>query len=314
MHSQILSIAQALPLQIHPHKALAEKLHKCDPKRFTDPNHKPEIAIALSKFEVFAGWKPLSVISVLLNIPALRQFIPEGTTSWTNNTPREVVRGLLKADEKLVREVEENLKRHPRSELEHVHQQGYILDLLPRLQEQYGSTDPGSLVALLCMNYMVLEPGDALFIPVDGIHAYLSGDIVECMARSNNVLNSGFYPRADRDNIDLFVETLAFSSLSEKDITLRPKRCGDGAEGHTVIYEPPIREFSMLRADLGENSEECIRGQVGPSVAIVTQGRGILTGDGREVSVNEGHIFFIAPGTRLRWRTSTGLQVHMATS
>lgn len=224
------------------------------------------------------------------------------------------MRGLLKADEKLVREIEENLTQHPRSELEHVHQQGYILDLLPRLQEQYGSADPGSLVALLCMNYMVLEPGDALFIPVNGIHAYLSGDIVECMARSNNVLNSGFYPRADRDNIDLFVETLAFSSLSEKDITLRPKRSDDGAKGQTVIYEPPIREFSMLRTDLGENSEECIREQEGPSVAIVTRGRGMLTGDGREFPVNEGHIFFIAPGARLRWRTTPGLQVHMATS
>jgi mannose-6-phosphate isomerase len=41
------------------------------------------------------------------------------------------------------------------------------------------------------MNFLTLNPGEAIYIPADGIHAYLSGDIIECMARSNNVLNSG---------------------------------------------------------------------------------------------------------------------------
>jgi len=37
---QVLSIAKALPLQLHPNKELAAKLHKEDPNQFTDPNHK----------------------------------------------------------------------------------------------------------------------------------------------------------------------------------------------------------------------------------------------------------------------------------
>ena len=271
--------------------------------------------MALSKFEVFAGWKPLSVVSVLLNIPSLRRFIPEGTTSWTNDTLKEVVRGLLKADEALVKEVEDDLKRRPRSELDHLGGgggQGYMLDLLPRLQEQYGSTDPGVLVALLCMNFLVLEPGEALFIPADGIHAYLSGDIVECMARSNNVLNSGFCPRADRDSIDLFAETLTFKALGKKDIMLPAKDSESGADGYTVEYAPPIKEFTMFKTDLLGNLEEHIREQAGPSVAIVTRGGGILTVEGKDYPANEGYIFFIAPKTALRWRTIEGMEIHMA--
>jgi len=31
---------------------------------------------------------------------------------------------------------------------------------------------------------MSLHAGDAIYIPADGIHAYLSGDIVECMTRA----------------------------------------------------------------------------------------------------------------------------------
>lgn len=54
---KILSINKALELQIHPDKGLAAKLHAQDPEKFPDDNHKPEIAIALGKFEVFAGWK-----------------------------------------------------------------------------------------------------------------------------------------------------------------------------------------------------------------------------------------------------------------
>ncbi|CAI4212319.1 unnamed protein product [Parascedosporium putredinis] len=229
---KILSISKALPLQIHPNKELSDELHKKDPEKFTDPNHKPEIAVALSKFEVFAGWKPLSVVSVLLNIPSLRRFIPEGTTSWTNDTLKEVVRGLLKADEALVKEVEDDLKRRPRSELDHL---GAVRVHRPRV-----------LVALLCMNFLVLEPGEALFIPADGIHAYLSGDIVECMARSNNVLNSGFCPRADRDSIDLFAETLTFKALGKKDIMLPAKDSESGAKGYTVEPKPLMNSNKLV--------------------------------------------------------------------
>ena len=63
---QIVSIGKALPLQIHPNKELAQKLHREQPEKFPDPNHKPEIAVALSRFEAFIGWKPLRDISVLV--------------------------------------------------------------------------------------------------------------------------------------------------------------------------------------------------------------------------------------------------------
>ena len=174
---KILSIAKALPLQIHPDKDLATKLHEKDPENFTDPNHKPEIAVALSKFEVFAGFKPLDEIAPLFKLESLKKFGPEGSGEWTNETLRNATRNLLKLDRKEVRALQTDLALISR---ERYGKEAYIIDLLPRLQDQYGPEDAGSLVALLCMNYMVFGPGDAIFIPADGIHAYLSGDIVEC--------------------------------------------------------------------------------------------------------------------------------------
>jgi mannose-6-phosphate isomerase len=44
--------AQALSIQAHPDKENARRLHAEDPQHYPDDNHKPELAIALTPFEV----------------------------------------------------------------------------------------------------------------------------------------------------------------------------------------------------------------------------------------------------------------------
>ena len=290
---------------------MAQKLHHEQPDKFPDPNHKPEIAVALSRFEAFVGWKPLRDISVLFNIPGLRELVPEVPTGWTDDTLRTVTRRLLQADSGLVRLIEAELMNLSKRDLEDLDHQSYILDLIPRLQSQYDATDPGTLVALLCMNYLVLEPGEALYIPADSIHAYLSGDIVECAARSTNAMRSGFCPRADRDDVELFTEALTFAQHHRDDARLLCRPSEAGLRGRTVVYQPPIREFDLLRVELAPGQEEEVSAARGPAVAIITKGEGVLGGDGREFTVTEGFVFFVAPGTAVRWRTESGLQVYM---
>ncbi|KAJ3578762.1 hypothetical protein NPX13_g1808 [Xylaria arbuscula] len=302
---KILSIAKALPLQLHPNKDLATKLHEKDPENFTDPNHKPEIAVALSKFEVFAGFKPLDEIAPLFKLEPLKKFGPNGSGEWTNETLRHATRELLKLDLKEVRALQTDLSLISR---ERYGISAYILDLLPRLQDQYGPEDAGSIVALLCMNFMVFGPGDAIYIPADGIHAYFSGDIVECMARSNNVLNVGFCPPADRNNVDMFANTLTFKAHSRDDVILPTTKYEKSANGKTVAYKPPMSEFDMLRTDLKKGESDKISGSEGPDVMIVTSGKGLLRADGEEFQLSEGYIFFIAPGVDFEVESQDGLQ------
>lgn len=183
---KVLSISKALPLQLHPNKDLASKLHKEDPDQFTDPNHKPEIAIALSKFEAFCGFKPLADIAKLLSLEPLQHFISRDKLAKFNDQElKAVVRKMLLASVEDVKKVYSGLTSLPKSSFG---EEGkHIQALCPRLAEQYDESDPGILVALVTMNYLVLEAGESLYIPADGIHAYLGGDIIECMARSNNV-------------------------------------------------------------------------------------------------------------------------------
>ena len=101
---KVLSIAKALPLQLHPDKEVASRLHKEDPDSFTDPNHKPEIALALSEFEAFCGFKPLDEIAQLMQLNPLKRFLPGNQetpgATFDNETLREVVRSMLESNGK----------------------------------------------------------------------------------------------------------------------------------------------------------------------------------------------------------------------
>jgi len=65
--------------------------------------------------------------------------------------------------------------------------------LVMRLYDQYPG-DAGVFSPLL-MNYLCLEPGQSFFIGANELHAYVSGECVECMALSDNVVRAGLTPK-----------------------------------------------------------------------------------------------------------------------
>ncbi|KAI9839584.1 MAG: hypothetical protein M1819_002210 [Sarea resinae] len=305
---KILSIAKALPLQIHPDKDLAGRLHEKNPEKFTDPNHKPEIAIALSKFEVFIGWKPNQEIQALFGLEPLKCFLPDKHTHFNNETLRHISRSILEASEKTIEEVQNKLMALPKQAFR---KQTHIPELLPRLQQQYSKQDSGNLVALCLMNFLVLHPGDGIYVPADGIHAYLSGDIVECMARSNNVLNTGFCPRADRDSVDIFAAALTFSPHTADESILHSTVSEKGT-GKTRVYAPPLSEFAMLATNLKGNEVETLAAIEGPSILFVVSGDGTMKANGKAHEIKEGYIYFIGHGVGLTFEATNGLTVYMA--
>lgn len=55
-------MAKALSIQAHPDKKLAETLHKLRPSVYKDDNHKPEMALAITKFEALCGFISIEVV------------------------------------------------------------------------------------------------------------------------------------------------------------------------------------------------------------------------------------------------------------
>jgi len=162
------------------------------------------------------------------------------------------------------------------------------------------------------MNFLTLSAGDAIFIPADCPHAYLSGDIVECMARSNNVLNTGFCPRADRDSIDLFTQTMTFTPHSADEVLLKPNLCSRGKSGKTEEYKPVMSEFNMMKTFLGREEKETVEAIDGPSVLFVTVGSGKMMADGKSYEVNEGFVYFVGQGVETSYVADQHLVVYRA--
>ncbi|KAH7090783.1 mannose-6-phosphate isomeras-like protein [Paraphoma chrysanthemicola] len=303
---KVLSIAKALPLQLHPNKALAAKLHKRNPDQFTDPNHKPEIALALGDFEAFCGFKPLKDIDALMQLPPLQPFLPQiKKPEFDDQTLKHVVRTMLEASDETVRKTNDALMALPK---ENFGKDSYIPDMIPRLIEQYDKADNGTLVALVTMNYMQLKEGDSIYIPADGIHAYLSGDIIECMARSNNVLNTGFCPRADRDSVEMFTSVLTFIPHDAEEALLPSQDFDRSGNGKSKLYAPPLSEFSLYATTLGDGESESVGKIGGPSIMIVTEGEGTLKADGQEYKLSAGYIFFVGQNTELDIKATKALK------
>jgi mannose-6-phosphate isomerase len=63
---KVLSCGKTLSIQAHPDKDLAVKLHAENSAEYGDPNHKPEMAIALTPFEAMCGFRRIEEISLLL--------------------------------------------------------------------------------------------------------------------------------------------------------------------------------------------------------------------------------------------------------
>ncbi|KAF2130716.1 mannose-6-phosphate isomeras-like protein [Dothidotthia symphoricarpi CBS 119687] len=307
---KVLSIAKALPLQLHPNKDLAAKLHKKNPDQFTDPNHKPEIALALGDFEAFVGFKPLADIKQLLQLAPLQSFLPPvQKPEFDDQTLKHVVQSMLEASEDTVRKTNDALLALPKSSFGTA---THIPTLIPRLSAQFDKADNGTLVALITMNYMQLKAGDSIYIPADGIHAYLSGDIIECMARSNNVLNTGFCPRADRDSVDMFVNCLTFTPHAAEEALLPSQPFDRSKNGKTKMYAPPLSEFSMLASEVEAGEKETIGKLAGPSVMIVTEGQGALEVEGKTYELSAGYIFFVGHGVEIGIKATESLKAFTA--
>lgn len=58
---------------------------------------------------------------------------------------------------------------------------------------------------------MRLKEGEAIFLPANEPHAYISGDIIECMATSDNVIRAGLTPKL-RD-VKVLCKSLTFSQV-----------------------------------------------------------------------------------------------------
>ncbi|MEV6500238.1 mannose-6-phosphate isomerase, class I [Streptomyces prunicolor] len=247
---KILAAGAPLSLQVHPNLEQAKEGYADEERRgipvdaphrnYKDANHKPELICALTEFDGLCGFRdPLRAADLLagLGVDSLKPYVDLLHAHPEEAALREVLTAILTADPEEMR-----------------HTVTAAATACTRLGGDYAPYadiahhypgDPGVIAAML-LNYVRLQPGEALFLGAGIPHAYLNGLGVEIMANSDNVLRCGLTPK----HVDV-PELLRIVNFEASDPgVLRPEASPDGEE----VYETPIDEFRLSRYVLPEGT------------------------------------------------------------
>lgn len=313
---KVLSIEKVLSIQAHPDKALGKILHAQDPKNYPDANHKPEMAIAVTDFEGFCGFKPLSEIAdELERIPEFRNIVGEelskkfingikidatvGSPDDDNNRKllQAVFGQVMSSPDKIIEENAKMLINRAQTRPADFNKED-LPDLLLRLNKQFPN-DIGLFCGGLLLNHCRLKAGEAIFLRAKDPHAYISGDIMECMAASDNVVRAGFTPKFK--DVKNLVEMLTYSYGSVEDQKMKQEPFArSSGDGESVLYNPPIEEFAVLETTFKKSTgTRHFKEFEGPSILITTKGNGYISTEGVRLKAEPGFVFFIAPNTSI---------------
>lgn len=283
-----------LSIQLHPNKAQAEALRAKSPEHYPDANHKPEVGIALTPVSLLYGCKSLHQIRLVVRtLPELSHFfgevlvqrISESDAVQDSEGVKQILGACLGLPDPLTRGCVEYLAH----KLPTVASLSGEAQLLARLLPRYGASDPG-LIALLFMNQVTIMPRQSIFIAANVPHAYLDGDLVECMACSDNVVRAGLTPKFK--DVAALMEVVDCSPKLDGVQNLEAdtdgfERVFASADEFCVRVLPHGTRTSTIRGDDMPGIVLCI----GKSLVV----RGMRTG--KELKLVDGEAAFLPPGS-----------------
>jgi mannose-6-phosphate isomerase len=241
---KLIAAARPLSIQCHPDAAAAragfERENRLGvpldarERNYRDASHKPELLVALGRFEALVGFRAPREIGERLEAAGAAELAadiddlerPGGLTRFVAallRLPRERGRALLG-------QVSSALAGDASREADWVRQ---------LMVEHPG--DPAALAPLF-LNLIELAADEGLYLGAGVLHAYLGGVGLELMASSDNVLRGGLTEK----HVD--VDELCAVMLGEamEPAVLTPARATDGLES----YATPAPEFRLGFVDV----------------------------------------------------------------
>jgi mannose-6-phosphate isomerase len=292
---KVLGVAKALSIQVHPSREQAEAGYREENERglppgdksrnYVDDWPKPEILCALTRFEALAGMRTPADAAALLRTLEVGQLAPLAADLAAAADPGALTKALgailtwPDADRgALVAAVVAACER--------VAAGGGEYAAACAATARTAGDHPGDLgiVASLLLRYVVLRPGEAIFLPAGGPHAYLRGTGVELLANSDNVVRAGLTPK----HIDV-PELLKLIDPAAAVPVIEPRPLGDGV----AVYDSPAPEFRLYRAELGPG-EVTLPGGGCARLVLCTQGAGALRASSGELKVGRGESCYLS--------------------
>jgi mannose-6-phosphate isomerase len=278
---KVLSAAQALSIQVHPSRAQAQAGFRADNDRglalddparnYVDDWPKPELLCALTPFEVVAGLRTPADAAGLLRALAVPRLQPLAADLEAAPTPAALARALgiildWPESGRLVSDVLDACGPLAAGA------GPYAEACAAALRVAVDHPGDLGLVALLLMRHLVLQPGQALFMPAGGLQA-----------NSDNVLRAGLTGK----HIDV-PELLELLDPAVTVPVLSPCPVSEGIRR----YDTPAPEFRLYCLDLAAVPLE-LPG-TGPRILLCVDGAIALRSETGSVFLDQGGSCFIS--------------------
>ena len=295
---KILSAREALSIQVHPDKRTAQKLNQKDPEHYPDRNHKPEIAIALDSLEALIGFRPIvEIVQMLDQYTELASFIGKDKVSELEEViegiknPRIVLEDVFSSMlynavhypeklEKLCQNLSEEFRKNiQNNRTQDKEREKLFLELNGKYKGDVG------LLIIFFLNLVKLDKGEAIFMGPGVLHTYLKGNIVECMANSDNVVRAGLTPKYK--DIETLVEITKY-------IPGNIERLNSGQHRREKVkYPAPEPEFNIFQYNLEKNEKQTITNINSVEVLLIIRGQIWLTSKEQDIKLNKGESILI---------------------
>ncbi|GAA4740294.1 mannose-6-phosphate isomerase, class I [Nocardioides endophyticus] len=306
-----LAAAEPLSLQVHPTSQRARIGFELEnqagiavgsPERsYQDCFHKPEMIVAITRFEGMAGFRDVEKTAQILRLlehPWADRVAKDLDTAPAYQALHSVVSEILDQSgdglRQLVGEVAEAAAAAEQRGHQAFRTSGRMY--LDRASVERESTrlfaqtaslahkypaDPGVLVTLL-LNHVVLSPGEAMFLDAGVVHAYSSGFGVEIMASSDNVVRAGLTPK----HVDV-PELLRIANFTPMPAPLWEPTA---VSSNTLTYRPPVAEFALTIArEPGDRLPP-----EGPRTLLCLEGELVVTSAHARHELRRGQTLFVS--------------------
>lgn len=152
----------------------------------------------------------------------------------------------------------------------------------------YFPNDIGVL-SIFFLNIVQMKPGQAIFLAANEPHAYLSGDCIECMSRSDNVIRAGLTPKFK--DVETLLEMLDFTGKTTEEKFFESIPIGP----YSQLFKPPVKDFAVIQIKVPNTVKSyCIENRAYGSIIIVLNGNASAAFKGQSLfELKEGSIVFV---------------------
>jgi mannose-6-phosphate isomerase len=291
---KILAADSPLSLQVHPNIEQSRQGYAAEdaagipvdaPQRnYRDRNHKPELVYSLTPFEALCGFRaPRRAAELLtgLDAPLAKQLLGLLTAQLSYEGIRAAFTQLLEPRTRPTPTEVAEVAEACAARLAHGSPSPRADRTVVLLAKAYPG-DPGAVTSLL-LNPVTLQPGEAMFVPAGGVHAYLHGMAVEIMASSDNVLRAGLTPK--HVDVEELLRTVDY--VAAPPIRIAP----EVFHGATRVFYAPVDDFELSITTVDDDLVHPLPGR-GPRILLCLDGELTIASADANMALGKGDSLF----------------------